>query len=196
MIVLGLDPGLATLGVGAVSLEETPAATPRCLGYAHFVTEADVAIELRLYRLAAWFAHQLAQYRPDVVSVEEVFLGRNAGTAMLMCHARGACLLKAAEAGMPVVTYAPMVIKQAVSGYGKASKDQVQSMIQRLLALDVPVTPDHCADALAVALCHAHRSRGGAANPAMLDRPAADRRARGGRFKSLPAHLLDRVRRS
>ena len=156
MLVLGLDPGTAITGYGLVrrtgnrlsgidfGVIRTPAGRP--------LPERLLAIHHELGRL-------LAGHRPEVVAVEQLFFCNNARTAMAVGQARGVVLLAAAEAGLAVAEYTPLQVKQAVVGYGKADKRQVQEMVRILLALrDIP-RPDDAADALAVAICHAHTVR-------------------------------------
>src|SRR5207244_11476481 len=97
------------------------------------------------------------KYRPDCVAIENLFHAMNARSALKLGHARGVAMLAAVEAGVPIVEYTPAEVKQAVVGYGRAEKSQVQSMIQLLLGLEMPPTPYDASDALAIAICHVHR---------------------------------------
>jgi crossover junction endodeoxyribonuclease RuvC len=101
----------------------------------------------------------IARHRPDVVAVEEIFFGRNVTTALIVGQARGVALLAAARAGLPIREYKPMAVKQAITGYGKASKPQMQEMVRMLLHLEELPRPDDAADALAVAICHVYNAR-------------------------------------
>jgi len=156
MRVLGLDPGLAITGYGLVEGEGQ-----RLQSLAHGVirTPARMAVAERLVLLHDELSQLLTCYCPEVAAVEELFFETNARTAMQVGQARGVLLLTLAQAGVPVVEYTPMQVKQAVTGYGGADKQQVQQMIALLLNLaDVP-KPDDAADALAVSVCHHHSQR-------------------------------------
>jgi crossover junction endodeoxyribonuclease RuvC len=119
----------------------------------------------------------LARHRPDCVAVENIFHARNVRSALKLGHARGVALLAAAEAGVPVIEYAPAEIKRAVVGYGRAEKSQIQRMVTLLLGLDVAPSPHDAADALAVAICHMHRATGAAARQTMAEKPASSVRS-------------------
>jgi crossover junction endodeoxyribonuclease RuvC len=150
MITLGIDPGTALLGYGIVADDPEPAA----LGYGVVETGPDRPMAGRLLILFERLNELIRDYRPDVMAVEQLFFARNATTAIAVGQARGVVLLAAALANLPVVEYKPAEVKQAVVGYGKAEKHQVQEMIRLLLRLDQTPHPDDAADALAVALCH------------------------------------------
>ncbi len=156
MLVLGVDPGTATTGYGLVlrtgnHLEHVANGVIQ--------TPPHQPMPLRLQTIHRELGRLCLLHRPDAVSVERLFFNRNVSTAMLVGQARGVILLAAADAGLEVEEYTPLQVKQAVVGYGKAEKRQVQEMVRVLLALrDIP-RPDDAADALAVAICHAHASR-------------------------------------
>jgi crossover junction endodeoxyribonuclease RuvC len=150
--VLGIDPGTAACGYGVVSqtrgrLEAVD------LGSWH--TRASMRPELRLKTIHDEVFALIREFEPDAVAVEESFVGADARTALSVGQARGAVLVAAARAGVACVEYAPAHVKQAVCGYGRAEKAQVQRMVQAILRMKVPPASSHEADALAVAVCHA-----------------------------------------
>lgn len=155
MITLGVDPGTALLGYGLVSGEDEPS----LITYGVVATTSAETMEERLLRVydAVWAL--IREYEPDVLAIEQLFFARNVTTALAVGQARGVVLLAAAQHGMPVFEYKPSEVKQAISGYGKADKHQMQHMVQMLLGLDEVPTPDDAADALAVAICHVQLSR-------------------------------------
>ena len=155
MIILGIDPGTAITGVGLVEYRGnryTPVAC-ECLR-----TGPQLTLDLRLKRLYTEITRIIEQYQPRYMAVEELFFNKNAKTALAVGHARGIALLAGANYGLPVAEYTPLQVKQAVTGYGKADKQQVQFMVKTLLSLKEVPKPDDVADALAVAICHAHWS--------------------------------------
>jgi crossover junction endodeoxyribonuclease RuvC len=155
VIVLGIDPGVASTGYGVVlSHGQTLAA----LDGGVIPTRADEPLERRLARVHARVCDLIAEHAPAAMAVEDIFFGQNARTAFAVGQARGAVLLAAGLAGVPCYSYTPQAVKQAVCGSGSAEKGQVQRMVGALLALPEPPQPDHAADALAVAVCHANGS--------------------------------------
>jgi crossover junction endodeoxyribonuclease RuvC len=153
MRILGVDPGIALVGFGIV---EAGARDLRAGSYGHISTESGMPIPDRLKILYDDISTVIGEYRPDVVAVEELFFNKNAKTAIVASHARGVIILAAVNSGLPVFEYTPLQVKQAVVGYGRASKQQVQAMVARLLQLKEVPKPDDTADALAVAICHAN----------------------------------------
>ena len=155
MIVLGIDPGSANTGFGVVA-----AAGSRLTRIDHGVitTRAGCPPEQRLAEIHAAVCELLARYEVDAVGVEELYFGTNARSAFAVGQARGVVLLAAGQAGVPVRSYTPQQVKQAVCGTGRAAKDQIGRMVARLLGLSVPPTPDHAADALAVAIADLNRA--------------------------------------
>lgn len=151
MRILGLDPGTATVGYGIVEEDDGQVVA---VDFGVITTSPDDATGRRLQIIYQELDQLLARYRPDAAAIEEVFFGRNITTAISVGQARGVLLLALANAGIPVAEYSPPKIKEAVSGYGKASKEQVQFMVQNMLALDEIPHPDDAADGLAVALTH------------------------------------------
>ena len=150
MITLGIDPGTALLGYGVVAGDGEPTA----VAYGVVETRADRPMPDRLLMLFDGVSELIHQYQPDVLAVEQLFFSRNVTTAIAVGQARGVVLLAAARAGTPVVEYSPAEVKQAVVGYGRAEKGQMQEMVRLVLGLDQVPHPDDAADALAVALCH------------------------------------------
>lgn len=153
MIVLGIDPGYAILGFGVIRSQNSRWSP--CT-YGVFRTQPQESIEKRLEGIFTELEALIREQKPDCLAVEELFFARNTTTAMGTAQARGIVLLAAARAGIPVYEYTPMQVKRAVTGYGRATKKQVQEMVQRLLHLPSLPRPDDAADALAVALCQAH----------------------------------------
>ena len=155
MITLGVDPGTAILGYGVVAGEDEPAA----VAYGVLRTSSGRPMPERLLTLYDGIRALIAEHRPDVLAVEQLLFGRNVTTALAVGQARGVVLLSAAQAGLAVAEYKPAQIKEAVVGYGKATKPQMQEMVRLLLALPATPQPDAAADALAVAICHVHTAR-------------------------------------
>ncbi|HSJ56635.1 MAG TPA: crossover junction endodeoxyribonuclease RuvC [Anaerolineae bacterium] len=155
MLVLGIDPGTAITGYGLVR-EENGLALIEC---GVITTPAGQPLQFRLQTIYHELTTLTARYRPDVGAVEELFFSRNARTALSVGHARGVALLALAEAGMPIHEYKPLEVKQAITGYGGADKQQVQEMVRLLLNLNAAPQPDDAADAVAVAVCHIHSAR-------------------------------------
>ncbi len=150
MRTLGIDPGTARLGFGLVD----DADEFRCVAFGVVETASSLAMPLRLVELSDAIEGLIRQHRPTALAVEQLFFARNVTTAMTVGQARGVVLLAAARAGITVAEYTPSEVKQAVAGYGKADKVQMQEMVRILLELDRVPHPDDAADALAVALCH------------------------------------------
>ena len=153
MIVLGIDPGYALMGWGVV---ESQGGRMRLLGYGVVETHAGEPVQHRLRALQQGVRQLVATYQPDDVAFEELFFARNVTTAMNVGAARGSALVAAAQRTEELYEYTPMQIKQAVTGYGKADKPQVQQMVKMLTGMDTIIRPDDAADAVAVAICHAH----------------------------------------
>ena len=152
MKVVGIDPGTAACGYGIVH-ESGGRLTAIDHGWWH--TPAGERQELRLKTIYEGVGALIAEHEPDAVVLEESFVGVDARTALSVGQARGAVLVACALAGVECAEYAPARVKQAVAGYGRAEKQQVQRMVKAILGLDAPPTPHHAADALAVAICHA-----------------------------------------
>jgi crossover junction endodeoxyribonuclease RuvC len=150
--VLGIDPGTAACGFGVVFQHGNRL---KALDHGTWRTAASDPPEARLKTIYDGVTELLRRYAPAAVALEESFVGVDARTALFVGQARGAVLVACAEAEVPCAEYAPARVKQAVCGYGRAEKGQVQRMVQALLGLEAPPTPNHAADALAVAICHA-----------------------------------------
>ena len=153
MLALGIDPGTAICGYAVVSLEGNHL-TP--IRYGAVFTEKDLLMELRLKKIYEELTAIIEEYKPDFMSVEKLFFNTNVTTAITVGQARGVIVLTAANRGIPVVEYTPIQIKQAVVGYGGASKQQVTFMVQKLLNIRETPKPDDVADALATAICGLH----------------------------------------
>ena len=151
MIVLGVDPGASTTGYGVVARSGGAVSLLEC-----GVVRTDPATDLpiRLKEIYLGISEVLSRHKVDVVAVEGVFYAKNARTTVILGHARGAVLLAATMRDLPVAEYSPAAIKNAVVGTGRATKEQVQFMVQRLLRLKEPPRPSDAADGVAVALCH------------------------------------------
>jgi crossover junction endodeoxyribonuclease RuvC len=150
MLVLGIDPGTASTGFGLACGEGSRL---RAIEQGMIATRAGVAPERRLAEIHRRVGELLDRHRPDVLAIEELYFGVNVQTAFAVGQARGVVLLAAGQRGIPARSYTPQQVKSAVCGSGRAPKEQVGRMVARLLGLDVVPTPDHVADALAVAIC-------------------------------------------
>ncbi|MEW6447472.1 MAG: crossover junction endodeoxyribonuclease RuvC [Bacillota bacterium] len=154
MLVVGIDPGTAVTGYGVVRGGRGSKLTVG--DYGCIRTQANWPLSRRVQAIYRGILQVIKQTKPDAVAVEELYFNKNSQSAMAVGYSRGMALLAAAEAGCPVFEYSPAVVKRAVTGHGRATKEQVQYMVQRLLGLSEPPTPDDVADALAVAICHVH----------------------------------------
>lgn len=155
--IVGIDPGIASTGYGVV---EWDSGSLIALDGGVIRTDAAATLETRLASIAQRMEQLIAAHRPGAVAVEDIFFGRNVQTAFAVGQARGAVLAMAGRHGLPCTAYTPQAIKRAVCGSGSAGKQQVQRMVTALLSLAEPPQPDHVADALAVAICHAHTTPG------------------------------------
>lgn len=156
MVILGIDPGLANTGWGVV---EERRGEVRCRAYGCIQTSSGSDLAVRLRHIADDLTAVVERYRPQEAAVEGVYFGANVRSAIPTAHARGAALVAISLCGVEVGEYTPMQIKQAVVGSGAADKHQVAYMVRSVLALDHEPRPDHAADALAAAVCHANVSR-------------------------------------
>lgn len=156
MRILGLDPGTATTGYGIIDVVE---GEPSVVAYGVIRTDPQQKMAQRLQTIYDALCALLDEYSPDAAAVEEIFFGRNITTAITVGQARGVLLLALANAGVPIEEYSPPKIKDAVTGYGKADKHQVQLMVRNLLHLEETPRPDDAADGLAVALTHYQHQR-------------------------------------
>lgn len=156
MRIIGLDPGTATTGYGIIDADEGELIP---VTYGVIRTKPKLAMPHRLQKIYEELNALLDEYRPDSAGVEELFFGRNVTTAITVGQARGVMLLALANAHIPMGEYSPPKIKDAVTGYGKADKTQVQLMVRNMLGLTETPRPDDAADGLAVAITHYHYSR-------------------------------------
>lgn len=156
MVILGIDPGLANTGWGIV---EERRGEVRCRAYGCIQTSSGSDLAVRLRHIADDLTAVVERYRPQEAAVEGVYFGANVRSAIPTAHARGAALVAISLCGVEVGEYTPMQIKQAVVGTGAADKRQVTYMVRNLLMLDHDPKPDHAADALACAICHANLVR-------------------------------------
>ncbi len=155
MIILGIDPGYAIVGFGVIGYAKNKFSV---FEYGAVTTPAHTKTESRLIEIYEGIGELCDKFHPDAISIEELFFNSNAKTAVNVCQARGVILLAAARRGIPIFEYTPLQIKQSVTGYGRAEKHQVISMVTTLLGLSSPPKPDDTADALAAAICHAYSS--------------------------------------
>ena len=152
MIVLGIDPGVATVGFGVIS--ET-GGIPKPVRYGVISTPAKMRLALRLKQINSDVSELIKAFNPDAIAVEELFFNTNQKTAVAVAHGRAAIILAGEEHGVPMFEYTPLQVKKAVAGYGRATKNQVMEMVKRLLLMEQVPKPDDAADALAIAICHA-----------------------------------------
>ena len=158
MVILGIDPGLAHTGWGII---EERRGEVRCRAYGCIETSAGSPLAVRLSHIAHDLKDVVERYRPDTAAVESIYFGANVRSAIPTAHARGAALVALSECALEIGEYTPMQIKQALTGYGRADKKQIQQVVASLLKLKNIPRPDDAADALAIALCHAFTSRFG-----------------------------------
>ncbi|MBP5155359.1 MAG: crossover junction endodeoxyribonuclease RuvC [Clostridia bacterium] len=154
MLILGIDPGLATVGFGFV---QKNGQNYRAVEYGAIITKPHRMIETRLSEIYDEMSELLRRHRPDCMAVEELFFNNNTTTAIDVAMARGVILLAANKAGVAIYEYTPLEVKSSVAGYGRAEKTQVQYMVRLMLGLKETPKPDDTADALALALCHGTR---------------------------------------
>jgi crossover junction endodeoxyribonuclease RuvC len=155
MVVLGIDPGTASTGYGVVRGEGSRL---RALAHGVIQTRPGVALERRLADVHARVGELLDEHGPQALAIEELYFGANVRTAFAVGQARGVVLLAAGQRALPARSYTPQQVKSAVCGHGAAAKDQVGRMVAALLGLPAPPSPDHAADALAVAICDLNRA--------------------------------------
>ena len=159
MIILGIDPGLATLGFGVI--EKDARGNCRAIDCGVVTTPKDEGLPVRLAMLEEGLCKILDKYKPDEIAMEELFFSKNITTGIAVAHARGVALLTCVKRRGRLFEYTPMQIKQALTGYGRADKKQMQSVVTSILKLKAVPKPDDAADALAIALCHAFTNRFG-----------------------------------
>ena len=159
MIILGLDPGLATMGYGIIEKQKNDNVT--AVDYGVVLTPKNESLPVRLAMLEEGINKILLKYKPEEIAVEELFFSKNVTTGIPVSHARGVMLLTCIKYCGRLYEYTPNQIKQSLTGYGKADKVQMMHVVTSILRLDKIPRPDDAADALAVAVCHAHTSRFG-----------------------------------
>ena len=167
MRILGLDPGIATVGFGVIDTVKNRQTLVTC---GVITTPAHTPLTSRLDQIYTDLEELIRTVRPDVMAVEELFFNTNITTGISVAQGRGVILLCAYRCGLQIFEYTPLQVKQAVVGYGRAEKKQVMDMVKRILNLPAPPKPDDAADAVALALCHARSSTSllnleGAQNP-------------------------------
>ncbi|MBE6582072.1 MAG: crossover junction endodeoxyribonuclease RuvC [Ruminococcaceae bacterium] len=153
MIILGIDPGLAIVGYGVIDCTKGVFTT---IAYGAITTPAHTKVEDRLSQIYDGMTALIEKYRPAEMAIEELFFTNNITTGISVAEARGVALLAAKKKGVTIYEYTPLQVKQSVVGYGKAEKKQVQMMVQTILKLEKMPKLDDTADALAIAICHAH----------------------------------------
>ena len=151
MRILGIDPGIAILGYGVV---DKIGNAYKPIAYDAVTTKAHTPLEDRLKKIYEDLTCIICEYKPDAMSVEELFFNNNAKTAFAVGQARGVVLLAAVQNNLPIFEYTPLQVKQALTGYGRADKNQIQQMMKSMLGLSSVPKPDDVADALAIAVCH------------------------------------------
>ena len=157
MIIVGFDPGLATLGYGVI--EKDSRRKPQMLDYGIISTPKEENLAVRLALLEKGIKQIIDKFKPDEIAMEELFFAKNVKTAIAVAHARGVLLLTANKECGKIFEYTPLQIKQALTGYGRADKKQIQAMVKQFLGLKSIPRPDDAADALAVALTHSHTNK-------------------------------------
>lgn len=156
MIIIGIDPGYAIVGIGVV---EYVGNKFRTLEYNAITTPAGMPTTERLKKIYQEMTMYIDKYKPDAVAIEELFFNSNQKTAINVAQARGVLLVAVANKNIPICEYTPLQVKQSVTGYGRADKKQIQTMVKMLLGLNAIPKPDDAADALAIAICHAHSNK-------------------------------------
>lgn len=156
MIIIGIDPGYAIVGVGVVEYKGNKF---RPIEYTAITTPAGMNTVDRLKKIYDEMTMLIDKHKPDSMAIEELFFNSNQKTAINVAQARGVILVAAANKGVPVREYTPLQVKQSVTGYGRADKKQMQEMVKLILHLNVIPKPDDAADALALAICHAHSNK-------------------------------------
>ncbi len=157
MRILGVDPGYATVGTSVLDFDSNSFFLVTC---GAVTTPAGILFSSRLQMVYNDITEIIEKYKPDCMSIEELFFTNNHKTAIAVAEARGVILLAARNKGIPISEYTPLQVKMAVTGYGRATKSQVQEMTRIMLKLNAVPKPDDVADAVALAICHANSSRG------------------------------------
>ena len=157
MIIVGFDPGIATLGYGVISKDDNR--SPIMVDYGIVSTPKQLSLPDRLVLIEKGVKQIIEKFKPDEIAIEELFFAKNVKTGIAVAHSRGVTLLTAVKECGKIFEYTPLQIKQALTGYGRAEKKQIQEMVKMFLKLKAIPKPDDAADALAVALCHAQTSK-------------------------------------
>jgi len=157
MIIVGFDPGLATIGYGVIKTDKSRKA--EMIDYGVISTPKDENLAVRLCLIEKGVKQIIDTFKPDEIAIEELFFAKNVKTAIAVAHARGVILLTANKECGKIFEYTPLQIKQALTGYGRADKNQIQQMVKTFLSLKAIPRPDDAADALAVALCHSQTNK-------------------------------------
>lgn len=152
MIILGIDPGVATVGFGVI---RASGGRQDMIRYGVISTPAGQKLSERLAQIHSDLLQLIDLFKPDVIAIEELFFNTNHKTGIAVAHARGVILLAGVSRNVPMYEYTPLQVKQAVAGYGRAGKKQVMEMVRQLLRLEAVARPDDASDALAIAICHA-----------------------------------------
>ncbi len=152
MVILGIDPGIGRVGWGII---RDDSGKHQIITYGCFETSSKMEETERLSQINTFISDLVHQYQPDAIAIEQLFFAANVRTAMSVGQARGVIVMAASTTGVPLTSYTPLQVKQAISGYGKADKKQIQMMVKTLLKLPTIPQPDDAADALAIALTHA-----------------------------------------
>jgi len=155
MVVLGIDPGIATVGFGIIRADGPRHTFIRC---GVISTPAGQHLSTRLARIFDDTLELIDTFKPDAISIEELFFNTNLKTGISVAHGRGVVLLAGEKRGIPMYEYTPLQVKQAICGYGRADKRQMMEMVKNLLKLEQIVRPDDASDALALAMCHARNT--------------------------------------
>ena len=155
MRILGIDPGYGIVGYGIIDTDDGL----RAVDYGVINTPKEEAMPARLAIIFESLKAIIEKYKPDEIAIEELFFNNNAKTAITVGQARGVLVVAAANRNIPIYEYTPLQIKQALTGYGRADKKQMQNMVKMMLGLNAIPKPDDAADALAAAICHAHSYR-------------------------------------
>ena len=152
MIILGIDPGIATVGFGVIKAEGS---VQQVVRYGAVTTPAGLRLSVRLRQIHSDICELIDTFRPDAIAIEQLFFNTNITTGIAVAHGRGVIILAGEEKGVPMFEYTPLQVKLAIAGYGRAEKKQMMEMVRRMLDLESVPKPDDAADALAIAICHA-----------------------------------------
>ena len=152
MVILGIDPGIATVGFGVIRAEGS---AQEVIRYGAVTTPAGLRLSARLRQIHGDVCELIDTFRPDAIAIEQLFFNTNITTGIAVAHGRGVVILAGEEKGVPMFEYTPLQVKLAIAGYGRAEKKQMMEMVCRLLELKSVPRPDDAADALAIAICHA-----------------------------------------